>query len=123
MTLQQPIIIAGIARMPDAETSLAAYGVALHMVVFLESPVQMLLSAANALAHDRESYRLLRRFTISMGLALSGLLLLLAWPPVGSVVVSRFIGAPPVVVGPECSRNPGDEAQPPERKQNRDCSP
>ncbi len=103
MTLQQPIITSGIARTLGAETSLAAYGVALNMVVFLESPVQMLLSTANALAHDRESYRLLRRFTIFVGLALSGLLLLLAWPAVGSLVLSQFIGAPPPVIEPVLS--------------------
>jgi hypothetical protein len=100
MTLQQPIITSGIARTLDAETSLAAYGVALSMVVFLESPIQMLLSATNALAHDGESYRLLRSFTIFMGLALSGLLLLLAWPMVGSAVISQFIGVPPLVIEP-----------------------
>ena len=97
MTLQQPVVTAGIARMVGAEIALAAYGVALNIAVLLESPVQMLLPAANALTQDRHSYQLLRRFTLFIGLTLSGLLLLVASSPLGSLAVSRLINAPPLV--------------------------
>jgi hypothetical protein len=97
MTLQQPVITAGVARAMDPETALAAYGIAVNIAVFLESPVQMLLPTANALVQDRPSYRLLRRFTISIGLALCGVLLLVPLSPLGSLLVSYFVGAPPAV--------------------------
>lgn len=99
MTLQQPLVTAGIARTPNAGTALAAYGVALHLAVLLESPVQMLLPAANALVHDRPSYQLLCRFTLVMGLILSALLLLLACPPLGSLIILQLIGVPVPVAG------------------------
>ncbi|GIK38938.1 MAG: hypothetical protein DPW09_39445 [Anaerolineae bacterium] len=94
MTLQQPVVTAAIARMADAETALAAYGVALNIVVLVESPVQMLLPTANAVGQDQLSYRLLRRFTLFIGLALSGLLLLMASSPLGVLTVSGLIQAP-----------------------------
>lgn len=97
MTLQQPVVTWGIARTVDAGTALAAYGVALNIAVLLESPVQMLLPTANAVVRDWQSYRLLRRFTIFIGLALSGLLFLVPLSPLGPLAVSRLIGAPPAV--------------------------
>lgn len=97
MTLQQPVVTAGITRTPNPETALAAYGIALNIAVLLESPVQMLLPTANAVVRDQPSYRLLHRFTISIGLALSGLLFLVASSPLGSLTVSRLIGAPSAV--------------------------
>ena len=94
MTLQQPIVTAGIARSPEPTTALAAYGVALNIAVFLESPVQMLLPAANNFAHDRASCQTLRRLTILGGLGLSALLLAIALPPLNSLIVLRWMGTP-----------------------------
>lgn len=94
MTLQQPIVTAGIARSPEPTTALAAYGVALNIAVFLESPVQMLLPAATALAQDGRSYRMLRRLTTFGGLGLSALLLAIALPPLNSLIVSQWMGTP-----------------------------
>ncbi len=93
MTLQQPVVTAAIARMAEAETALAAYGIALNIAVLVESPVQMLLPTANAVGQDRSSYRLLRRFTLFIGLALSGLLLLVASSPLGLLTVSGLVNA------------------------------
>ena len=97
MTLQQPIITAGIARSPEPTTALAAYGVALNIAVLLESPVQMLLPAANTLVRDLQSYQMLRRLTLFMGLGLSALLLSIALPPLNTIIVLRWMGAPPSV--------------------------
>ncbi len=59
MTLQQPVIAAALARTANPQEALAAYGLALSVVVLLESPIQMLLATGAALAHDGPSFRLL----------------------------------------------------------------
>ena len=97
MTLQQPVIAAAISRTAGARESLAAYGLALSVAVFIESPIQMLLAAGTALVRDEHSFRLLQRFTVVSGVALAGLGALFAFTDLGEALFLHVLGAPPPV--------------------------
>ncbi len=97
MTLQQPVVTAAISRTAGASESLAAYGLALSVAVFLESPIQMLLATGTALARDRPSFRLLQRVTALTGVTLVGLGTLLAFTPLGQTLFLHVLKAPPPI--------------------------
>ncbi len=62
MGVEGPFIAAVIARLADPTFNLAAFGVAFSLGMFFESPIIMMLSAANVLVKDRRTYLKLRRF-------------------------------------------------------------
>lgn len=95
MGLELPVVSAVMARLPDPKISLAAYGgVVFPLSMIIEAPIIMLLSASTALAKDKASYRLLRRFMIGAGATLTLLHVLLAATPLYDLVVVRWIGVP-----------------------------
>ncbi|MCJ7625173.1 MAG: hypothetical protein MUO76_16875, partial [Anaerolineaceae bacterium] len=62
MGLGLPMVSAFIARLPDVEINLAAYGAIVQPIsLFFAAPLIMLLSASTALSKDWESYLKLRR--------------------------------------------------------------
>ncbi len=93
MTLQQPVVAAALARTPTPKESLAAYGLAMSIAVFLESPIQMLLATGAALARDRSSFRLLQRFTLMAGGTLVGLGAILVFTPLSQVLFRHVFNA------------------------------
>jgi hypothetical protein len=94
MTSEMPIVNAVVARMAGAKLQLAALGVAFSLALAVESPIISQLTAANALARDRESFRLLRRFMLGLSAVLTVTMLLLSGTPLFDLVVLRVIGAP-----------------------------
>jgi Na+-driven multidrug efflux pump len=97
MTLQQPVLAAALARTTHPKEALAAYGLALSIAVLLESPIQMLLAAGAALAHDKPAFRLLQRFTAVAGATLVGLGAVLALTPLGPALFRHILSAPPAL--------------------------
>lgn len=97
MALEGPYIAAIVARMPAAAHSLAAYGVALALAWLIESPIMMLLSAATALVHGRESYLALRRFAFLLNALVTLGMIVIALPPVFRLVGHQLIGLPPEI--------------------------
>lgn len=97
MSFAQHIITAGITRLSDPEISLAAYGVALPLSVFIESPVIVLLSVANALVKDKQSYAVVSRFTIWLGLGVTAVQAVIAFTPLSDLLFRHLIGLPPEV--------------------------
>ena len=101
MSAELPALVAVIARLPDPEINLAAYGgVVFPLALIIESPVIMLLAASTALSRDAASYATLRRTMMRMGAALTALHLLVALTPLYDVVVRGIIGAPAPIVEP-----------------------
>lgn len=96
MGLEGPYIAAIVARMPDAAYNLAAYGVAFSIAWIIESPIMMVLTAANALVRCRESLRALRRFTYALNASLTVAMVIVALPPV-FVRLAGLMGLPPEV--------------------------
>ena len=82
VAIEGPFLAAVIARLPEPTINLAAYGVAFAVAVIVESPIIMILSAATALIRDQESFRRLRRFTYSLNLLITLVMLLVLYRPV-----------------------------------------
>jgi hypothetical protein len=100
MTTEQPLISAVIARLPEPEINLAAWGVAFSLSIIIQAPSTMLLAASTALSKDWDSYRKLRRFMIVFATGLTGLHILIAFTPFYYVIVRDAIGAPAQIIEP-----------------------
>ena len=97
MATEKLAVNAIIARMAEAKLQLAALGVAFSLALAVESPIISLLTASNALARDRDSLRLLRRFMLGLNIALITVMLLLGSMPLFERVVVQFLGTPPEI--------------------------
>jgi len=97
MTAETPVVTAVAARMADAKLQLAAFGVAFSLVLMMESPIISMLTAGNALARDRRSYLLVRRFMLGLSGFLTLGMVLFAATPLYDLVVLRLMGIPPDV--------------------------
>ena len=53
MASEGPFLAAIIARLPDPEFNLGAYGVTFALAILIEAPVIMLMSAATSIVKDR----------------------------------------------------------------------
>ena len=101
MGLELPVVSAAMARMPHATVSLAAYGgVVFPLALLIESPILMLLTASTALARDRGSYLVVRRFMFAAAGLLTVLHAVLAFTPLFDWVAATLIGVPEPVREP-----------------------
>ena len=101
MSLELPALSAVIARLPNPDVNLAAYGgVVFPLALIFESPIIMLLAASTALSKDCASYLRLRSYMMRAGLALTALHVLVAFTPLYYTVVVGIIGAPHEIVEP-----------------------
>ena len=94
MATENLAVNAIIARTAEAKLQLAALGIAFSLALAVESPIISLLTASNALARDRQSFRLLRRFTLGLNAAVTTGMLLLGLTPLFNLAVVQLIGAP-----------------------------
>ncbi len=101
MGIEMPALSAVMARLPHAEINLAAYGgIVYPFALIVEAPVIMLLSASVALSKDCDSYRKLERFMLALGLAFTGVHVLLAFTPLYDLVMVHVVGVPLEIVEP-----------------------
>ena len=101
MGLELPLVSAAMARMPHATVSLAAYGgVVFPLALLIESPILMLLTASTAVARDRRSYHVVRRFMFVAAGLLTVLHAVLAFTPLFDWVAGAVIGVPEPVREP-----------------------
>ena len=94
MSMEGPFIAALIARLTDAKFNLAAYGVAFSLGMIFESPIIMMLSAANVLVKDRANFLKLRRFSNTLNVLITLAMLLVLMPPVFFWLTRSLIGLP-----------------------------
>ena len=94
MGLEQPLVAAAVARMPNSAPNLAAHGVAFALGVLIQSPVIQLLAAATALSGTARSYRRLRRYILIMCTILTGVHLIIGLTPVYMIIAGRLMGVP-----------------------------
>lgn len=99
MAAEGPFLAAVIARLPLPKENLAAFGVAAALAWIVESPIIMMLSAANALVRDKIAYRKLRRFSFTLNMLVTAAMIILIVPPVFDLVARRLIGLSPEVAG------------------------
>jgi hypothetical protein len=101
MGAELPALSAIVARLPDPEINLAAYGgIVFPIALIIESPVIMLLAASTALSRDWASYQKVRRFMMAAGASLTALHILIAFTPLYYFVVERILGSPAEIVEP-----------------------
>lgn len=101
MGIELPALSAAVARLPNPEVNLAAYGgVVFPISLIIEAPIIMLLSASTALSKDWASYARIRRYMIGAGAILTALHIAVAFTPLYYLVVEGIIGAPAEVVEP-----------------------
>jgi hypothetical protein len=97
MASEGPFLAAIIARLPDPEFNLGAYGVTFALAILIEAPVIMLMSAATSIVKDRISYLKLRNFSRVLMLASTVALLVVLFPPVYQWLALTVLGLPPQV--------------------------
>ena len=85
MTAEGPTITAVINRLPNEVIMLAAAGIVISLSVTIESPIMNMLATSTALVKDRQSYLLVRRFTIHWMVLLTAVSLLIAFTPLFNV--------------------------------------
>lgn len=94
MAIEQPILIAFIARMSEAKYNLAAFGIAGSFAMIIEAPIIMLMSASTALVSGRNSFKKLKRFTDILNGSITGIHLIIILPPVFNFIVIRLMEVP-----------------------------
>ncbi|MGB2895468.1 MAG: hypothetical protein WBB65_04805, partial [Anaerolineales bacterium] len=95
MAMELPALSAVIARLPNPQINLAAWGgVVFPLSLIIEAPIIMLLAASTALSKDIASYRWLRRFALWAGAVLTLVHIFIAFTPLFDLVVVKLIGAP-----------------------------
>ena len=94
MAAEGPYLAAIIARLDQPIENLAAFGVAFALAIIIEAPVIMLMAASTALVTDAASYAALRRFTYTLGAALTLVQVVAVLPPVFDWIVVSLIGLP-----------------------------
>ncbi len=82
MALEQPVLIAFVARLQDAKVNLAAFGLAGAFAMIVESPIIMLLSASTALVTGAASYRKLKKFADILNISITLIQMIILIPPV-----------------------------------------
>jgi len=81
---------AGMARMPHATETLAGFGVALGIILFLTSPLGQSRELGLVMGEGRAARQQVRRFVLYTGIGLTVLLAGLALTPVGHWVIEDF---------------------------------
>jgi hypothetical protein len=94
MAAEGPFVAALIARTPDPEVNLAAFGVAFALALVVEAPVVMLMTASTALVRDRRSYRAVRRFSYLLCATQTLPMILLTVPAVFRLAGNGLLGLP-----------------------------
>ena len=94
MVLEPSIINIGLGRTLNPELALAAYGVAFGLALLVEAPILMLLDASVAKSDSAESFAVVRRFTLSLGVVVTALGLLVSFTPLYDIIVLDLMNIP-----------------------------
>ncbi|MDK2848416.1 MAG: progressive ankylosis protein [Desulfuromonadales bacterium] len=95
MSFSHNIINMALARQSDAVANLAAFAVALALHLFLASPGYQNHTIALALIRGKRSLHSVALFVVTASAAISVLLSLIAWTPIGQIVFEKLIGVSP----------------------------
>jgi len=98
MTFEGPWIQGVIARKPDSEIQLAAFGLIFSLSVLIETPVIMLLATSSALSRNRQAYRVLWRFMMGINVFVTVLALLMAFTPLLDFYLGTLLNIPPHII-------------------------
>ena len=94
MGVEGPILQAAIARLPDVEIQLAAFGIVQNLEIAIESPVIMLLATSTALATNARNYLILRRFMVLANVLVTVIAVFAAFTPLYGLIVREIMRIP-----------------------------
>lgn len=97
MAIEGPFVQAVIARLAEAKFNLAAFGVAFPLAMLFESPIILIMSAAAALVHDRDSFLKLRRFLYGLNILITAALAIFLIPPIFNAITLGLMNLPPEI--------------------------
>jgi len=97
MAIEQPGLAAVIARLANAESNLAAFGVVFAIALVIESPIIQMLSSATALADCEHNYLMLLRLMHVLAIGLTAIHLVVGLTPVYDLIVTRVLNVPSTV--------------------------
>lgn len=98
--IAEQIVNAGVAHGSEPKHTLAAYGVARQLILWMCSCFSPLENVGLVLVTDRLSYRLCLLIVIILGIATGGVILLLAAPPLSKLVLQQLFGIPDDLLEP-----------------------
>ena len=93
--LVSPVIERGLASMPDAARSLAAWPIVFAIMLVLRSSGIAYQEVVISLNRSRQHHSALRRFTFGLGFSLSFLMVIFAFTPLIEFYSSAILNAPP----------------------------
>jgi hypothetical protein len=97
MSAETPILQAAIARLPEMEIQLAAFGIVMSLEIAIESPVIMLLATSTALSTNARNYLTVRRCMMLINVLSTIVALLMAFTPLYDFIVRSLMGIPPEI--------------------------
>lgn len=98
MTGELVIAAAVVARLPDPDVQLAAWGVVFAVITVIQAPSNAFLPASTALSTDRAAFRRLGRYVAVVLATLTTLHVLLATTPLYGLVLGTWLGLPDEVL-------------------------
>jgi hypothetical protein len=101
MGVELPMISAVVARLPDQQVQLAAFGgVVFPLALLVEAPVIMMLAASTALSTNHEAFSVLKRFMGRTALIMTLIHVAFAFTPLYDIVLVPLLDIPEKVVEP-----------------------
>jgi len=97
MSVSHSVINAFLARQHDYITALAGFSVAMVLHLFLASPSYQNHTVTIAMVRGRRSLRGTLRFVVLVACYVSVMLALVAFTPIGELVLKRFLGVPDAI--------------------------
>lgn len=94
MSVEGPLSVALISRLPKAEVSTAAFQILMGLALWIESPIIDLLSTSTTLAKTRQNYVELSRFVWWLIGTVTFVHVVLVFTPLFSIVTEQLMGVP-----------------------------
>ncbi len=92
MSIADPVVSAGITRLPQPELELAAFGVAQPIAILMESPIIYMLGTGVALVRNRAMYHLVWRFMLHLSILMTVVSAVLFFTPAYHVMTRLLLG-------------------------------
>ena len=92
MSIADPVVSAGITRLPQPELELAAFGVAQPIAILMESPIIYMLGTGVALVRNRAMYHLVWRFMLHLSILMTVVSAVLFFTPAYHVMTRILLG-------------------------------
>ena len=98
LTIGHPMVNAGLLRLPDPEATVGAFRIAFSLGMLPLTAMAALRQVVLVLGRDADQQRRARRFVYGVGLAMGGLMALIAFTPLSHAIIAGLVGAPAALV-------------------------